>query len=368
MIQIMKLRPVILALFAAAISAAAQTGAPADVTAKVDQIVTGVMRDQQIPAMTVAFGMGDRIVYSKAFGTADLENAVPATTETLIRTGSIAKPISAAAAMTLVDSGKLDLDAPVQKYCAPFPLKQWPITTRELLSHTSGIRHYKGDEPESTRHYKGMADGFSIFASDPPLFEPGTAFSYSTYGYTVVGCVIEGASGERFAEYVAGHVLKPAGMTHTFIDDLFEIVPHRARGYQKVNGQVRNAGLMDSSYKIPGGGYVTTAEDLVRFAQALMAGKIVKPDTLLKMWTPVQVTGSGKSSNYGLGFGILMFEGGKYVAHSGGQQGTSTTLVIIPGRQFAVAALANMDEVETSKVVYGILDEFNMPRPTPAKK
>jgi serine beta-lactamase-like protein LACTB, mitochondrial len=364
----MKLRRLILALVAAAFSAAAQTNASDDVTAKVGQIVADAMRQQQIPAMTVAFGMDGRMIYSRAFGTADLENGVPATSGTLIRTGSVAKPISAAAALTLVDSGKLDLDAPVQKYCAPFPLKQWPITTRQLLSHTSGIRHYKGDEPESTRHYKSMADGFAIFASDPLLFEPGTAFSYSTYGYTVVGCVIEGASGERFAEYVMEHVLRPAGMAHTFVDDLFEIVPHRARGYQKINGQVKNAGLMDSSYKIPGGGYVTTAEDLVRFAQALMDGKIVKPDSLVKMWTPVQITGGGKGSNYGLGFGVLMLDGDKYVAHSGGQQGTSTTMIIIPGRHFAVAALANMDEVEPSQVAYGILDLFNMPRPNPAKK
>lgn len=364
----MKFRCLIIALFVVAISAPAQTGAPADLSAKVDQVVTAAMHQQQIPAMTVAAAMVDRIVYSGAFGTADLENAVPATTETLVRTGSIAKPISAAAAMTLVDSGKLDLDAPVQRYCAPFPLKQWPITTRELLSHTSGIRHYKEGEIESTRHYKWMSDGFAIFANDPLLFEPGTAFSYSTYAYTVVGCVIEGASGERFEDYVAEHVLKPAGMTHTFVDDVFEIVPHRARGYQKINGQVKNAGLMDSSYKIPGGGYVTTAEDLVRFAQALMDGKIVKPDTLVQMWTPVKIPGGGKGSDYGLGFGVLMVDGGKYVAHSGAQQGTSTSMVIVPERHFAVAALANMDEVEPFEVVRGILELYNMPYPNRAKK
>jgi serine beta-lactamase-like protein LACTB len=365
----MRFRRLIVALFVVAVSAAAQTVAPADLIAKSDQIVIDAMRKQQIPAITVAVAVGDHIVYSRASGAADLENDVPATTRTLIRTGSIAKPISATAAMTLVDSGRLDLDAPVQKYCAPFPLKQWPITTRELLSHTSGIRHYKDDgEAESTRHYKSMSDGFGIFANDPLLFEPGTGFSYSTYGYTVVGCVIEGASGSRFADYVAEHVLKPAGMTHTFVDDVFEIVPHRARGYQKINGQVKNAGLMDSSYKIPGGGYVTTAEDLVRFAQALMDGKIVKPDTLAKMWTPAKITGSGKGSNYGLGFGVLMLDGGKYVAHSGSQQGTSTSMVIIPGKHFAVAALANMDEVEPMEVVRGILELFNMPYPNRGKK
>jgi CubicO group peptidase (beta-lactamase class C family) len=295
MLLSMKLRWLFLAVFVFGISAVAQTAAPSDRAAQIDQIVTESMHKQLIPAMTVAVETSGRISYSKAFGTADLENGIPATPETLIRTGSIAKPVSAVAAMTLVESGKLDLDAPAQKYCAPFPVKPWPVTTRELLSHTAGIRHYKDNEPENTRHYRSMSDGFAIFANDPLLFEPGTAYSYSTYGYTVVGCVIEGASGEKFADYVAEHVLKPAGMTHTFVDDLFEIVSHRARGYQKINGQVKNAGLMDSSYKIPGGGYVTTAEDLMRFAQALMDGKILKPETLAQMWTPTKLTG-GKVS------------------------------------------------------------------------
>ncbi len=356
----MRFRRLIVAFFIAAISAEAQPAALQDVGAKVDQLVAATMQQQKIPAMTVAVAAADRILYSKAFGTADIENAVPATAETLIRTGSIAKPISAAAAMTLADSGKLDLNAPVQKYCAPFPLKQWPITTRELLSHTAGIRHYREGEIESTRHYKRMPDGFAIFANDPLLFQPGTAYSYSTYGYTVVGCVIEGASGEKFQDYVAAHVLKPAGMTHTVVDDAFDIVPHRARGYQKINGQVKNAGLMDSSYKIPGGGYVTTAEDLVRFAQALMDGKIVKPGTLTRMWTPLKTRGD-TSSAYGLGFHVL--DGGRYVSHSGGQQGTSTMMVIIPEKHFAVAALANMDGVNPADLVRRILDLYNMPHP-----
>jgi CubicO group peptidase (beta-lactamase class C family) len=363
----MKLGRPAIPFFAAALCAAAQTGAPADPAAKVDEAVAAVMRRQRIPAMTVAAAMGDRIVYSKAFGEADLENAVPATTGTPIRTGSIAKPISAAAAMTLVESGKLDLDAAVQKYCAPFPRKPWPVTTRELLSHTAGIRHYKKGEIENTHHYERMADGFAIFANDPLLFQPGTAFSYSTYGYTVVGCAVEGASGERFADYVAEHVLKPAGMTHTFVDDVYEIVPHRARGYQNAGGRVKNAGLMDSSYKIPGGGYVTTAEDLVRFAQALMDGKIVRPGALAQMWTPTRFPG-GNGSNYGLGFSVRTVDGEKYVAHSGSQQGTSTSMAIIPERHFVVAALANMQQAEASEVVQRILELYNMPHPNGAKK
>lgn len=358
-LRTMKFRHLSIGFVVAAICAAAQTVAPTEVDAKVDELVRAAMHRQQIPAMTVAAGIGERMVYSKAFGTADLENGVAATTGTPIRTGSIAKPISAAAAMTLVDSGKLDLDAPVQKYCAEFPRKRWPITPRELLSHTAGIRHYHKGEIENTRHYERMADGFAIFGKDALLFEPGTAFSYSTYGYTVVGCVVEGASGERFADYVAEHVLKPAGMTHTFVDDVWEIVPGRARGYQKMGGRVKNAGLMDSSYKIPGGGYVTTAEDLVRFAQALMEGKIVQAGTLAEMWTAAKLPG-GKVSNYGLGFGVLTVDGERRVAHSGAQQGTSASMVIIPERRFAVAALANMDEVGVAGVVGGILGLYGM--------
>ena len=328
--------------------------------AQLDALVTETMRAQKVPAITVAAGNANRILYSRAFGSADLENSVAATPGTLIRTASIAKSITAVAAMTLVDSGKLDLDAPVQTYCPPFPPRQWPITTRELLAHTAGIRHYNPGEMQNTRHYRFMADGFAIFAADPLLFRPGTGYQYSTYGYTVAGCVIEGAAGERFQDYVAAHVFGPAGMTHTVVDDTYEIVPHRARGYQKMGGEVWNADLMDSSYKIPGGGYLTTAEDLVRFAQALTGGRLVKAASLAQLWTPTPV--SGKES-YGLGFQVL--EGGKLIMHTGGQPGTTTILVIAPQQRRALAVLANMDGVQLRELVRAIAARFEMPLPPP---
>jgi CubicO group peptidase (beta-lactamase class C family) len=351
------------------LSASAQQPASLDLGTAIDQIARQQVEKQQIPAMTVAVALNGRVIYSKGFGIADVENGIPATAETLIRTGSLAKPLSAAAALTLVDAGKLDLDAPVQKYCPAFPRKESEITTRELLTHTSGIRHYKDDEIASTRHYKAMADGFAIFANDPLLFEPGTKFSYSTYGYTVVGCVVEGASGKRFFDYLREHVLEPAGMTHTFVDDVYTIVPHRARGYQVKNGNVENAGLMDSSYKIPGGGLVSTAEDMVRFEIALMDGKILKPETLAAMWTPTgrpQLEG-GKPATYGMGFGILMIDGQKYIAHSGGQQGTSTVTEFTPGKRFAVAVFTNDEDAEPFEVMRPILDLYHMPHPPPTK-
>jgi len=345
-------------LLAASAAALAQTAEPA----ALDRLVNEAMRAQQIPAVTVAMARSDRLLYSRAFGSADLENAVAATTETLIRSASIAKSITAVAAMTLVEAGTLDLDAPVQKYCAPFPPKQWPISTRELLSHTSGIRHYNPGEPESTRHFRYLADGFTLFAADPLLFPPGSAYQYSTYGYSVAGCAIEGASGASFRDYVAEHVLRPAGMTHTRVDDVFEIVPHRARGYQMLDGAVRNAALMDSSYKIPGGGYVTTAEDLVRFGQALLDGKLLKEQTLTQMWTPSAQSGP---DSYGLGFQVR--EGGRFIMHSGGQAGTSTRLLLIPQAQFSLAILANVNDVPLDDLERALVLAMQLPFPAAVK-
>ena len=329
-----------------------------------DRIVARELERQGLPGLQVAVGSNGRLIYSHAVGKADVENNVALTSNSLIRTGSIAKSISAVAAMTLVEAGRLDLDAPVQTYCKEFPTKPWPITTRELLSHTSGIRHYRGTEPENTNHYMKMADGFAIFANDSLLFQPGTHFSYTTYGYTVVGCVIEGASGRPYYDYVREHVLIPAGMTHTIVDNVFTLVPHRARGYHGHADSLTNAGLMDGSYKIPGGGLVSTSEDLVRFGMALMSGKLVKRATLQQMWRPTGVPQlqGGKPSTYGLGFEIVTVDGQKVVSHSGGQQGTTTHLVLIPGRSFAVATMANDDQARPWDVNSAILDFYAMPR------
>jgi serine beta-lactamase-like protein LACTB len=335
---------------------------PADVAGRVDDAVREFQAKSQAPAITVAVAVDGKIAYSKAFGMADVENDVKATPETLVRTGSIAKPIAAAAALTLVDAGKLDLDAPIQKYCPAFPQKQWTITTRELLGHLSGIRHYKDNEFASTKHYTTMTGGFEMFANDPLLFEPGTKYSYSTYGFTVAGCVIEGASKEKFADYVAEHVLQPAGMRHTFVDDVYDIVAHRARGYSTNDGKVQNAGLMDSSYKLPGGGYVSTAEDLVRFQLAMMDGKIVKPATLNEMWTS-QKTSDGKPTNYGMGFGVFDVDGQKLVGHGGSQQGTSTAMEAIPSRHYAVAVMVNLDGVNARSLLQTVSHDYGMPVP-----
>jgi len=326
-------------------SNAQSTGLAADKRERVEKAISTQMSRLGIPGLSVAVVVDHKLQWSNGYGLADVENFVPAKATTAYRLGSISKPITATAVMQLVERGKLDLDAPIQKYCRAFPEKQWPVTARQLLGHLSGVRHYKGEEFASTRHYNGIIEGLEMFKNDPLLFEPGTKYSYTTHGYAVLGCAVEGASGIRFADYVRDNMFKPAGMDRIRVDNVADIIPNRAQGYVKTpSGELQNSGLADTSYKIPGGGFISTVEDLARFAIAMQTEVLVKKQTLDQMWTS-QKTRDGKVTGYGLGWGVSERNGMKEVHHGGAQQRVSTFLYTIPEKGFAVVLMANLENI-----------------------
>jgi serine beta-lactamase-like protein LACTB, mitochondrial len=322
-----------------------------------EEAVSKFMAATGAPGVSAAVVENAQEVWSGGFGMADLENSVSAAPSTLYRLGSVSKPITATAAMELWERGKLDLDAPIEKYCPAFPPKQWPITTRELLGHLGGIRHYKASEErtgpandleiDNTRHFDDpIAGGLQFFANDPLVAQPGTQFHYSTQGFTLVGCAIEGASGETYVNFVRQNVFAPAAMNHTQADDHYHIIAHRTRFYRKdKSGKVENAGFLDSSYKIPGGGWLSSADDLAQFEIALLTDHLLEPATREIMWTR-QKTTDGKLTSYGLGWGVGTMAGVADVDHGGGQQGTSTFIMIVPEKRAGVVVLANMEEVD----------------------
>lgn len=313
---------------------------PAAKAAKIEAAVTDLMKQHQVPGLSVAVAQNGQVVWQKGFGKADLENDVPVTPATKFRLASVSKPVTAVAILRLVEQGKIDLDAPVQKYVPSFPAKPWPITTRHLLCHVSGIRHYRAREIDSTRPYGSMTQSLEIFQNDDLLFEPGTKLGYSTYAYTLLGCILEAASGKSYMDCLREEVLVPAGMTNTHVDDVYAIIPHRARGYARLGAdQLRNAGLTDTSYKIPGGGLLAPAEDLARFASALHNGKLLRPETLAQMATRQKLK-DGKEVGFGLGWNVSP---AGVLSHSGGQQGTSTFLFLDLRRKIAVVLLANRE-------------------------
>jgi len=323
-------------------------GLPVKRQQEIEKLISQEMARQSIPAMSVAVAAGGELIWSSGFGLADVENFVPAKASTVYRLGSISKPITAVAALQLYESGKLELDAPVQRYVPTFPRKPWPITIRQLLGHLSGIRHYEGslEEVNSTRHYRDLPAALRIFQGDPLLFEPGTKFHYTTYGYVLLGTAIESASQQRFLEYLRQRVFGPSGMDRIRQDHVYAIIPNRARGYAlSAGGQLQNCSLADTSNKTPGGGLASTVEDLVRLAIGLRKGALLRPSTLDLMWTPQRVR-DGHVVDYGLGWQIRSLDGRRMVAHTGGQQGVSTILAMLPRENVAVALMCNLEKAQ----------------------
>lgn len=328
---------------------------------QIEAAVAKFMSTTHAPGVSIAVVENSEVEWAAGFGFADLESNVPASEQTLFRLGSISKSLTAVGAMQLYERGKLDLDVPIQKYCPAFPQKPGTITTRLVMGHLAGIRHYKSDsqdDPETgnTRHFDNpIQAGLDFFKNDPLVSEPGKQFHYSTQGYTLVGCAMEGTSGEKYVDFMRQNVLAPAAMEHTRSDDRFAIIPYRTRFYEMgKTGAVENSDFLDSSYKIPGGGWLSSAEDMGKFEVAILTGKLLKPATRDVMWTPLKPA-EGKPNGYALGWGTFEDGGVRYVGHSGGQQGTSTDFLIAPEKRVGVVVLTNLQNIPANDLSKEIL-------------
>jgi serine beta-lactamase-like protein LACTB, mitochondrial len=359
-------RSIVLSLVAAMILSAAicsaqnQKLSPEKQT-QIEAAVSKFMAASHAPGVSVAVVENGEYEWARGFGFADLENNVPASEHTLFRLASISKPLTAVGALELWEHGQIDLDAPVQKYCPAFPQKEKPITTREVMGHLAGIRHYKTEAQEdvelgNTKHFDDpIQAGLDFFKNDALVSEPGSHYHYSTQGYTLVGCVMQGASHANYVDFMREHVFAPAGMDQTQVDNRFSIIPYRTRFYRKTeSGAVQNADFLDSSYKVAGGGWLSSAEDMARFEVAILNDKLVKRSTRDLMWTPLKPS-EGSEDKYGLGWATNHKDGIYVVGHNGGQQGTSTDFTIAPEQNAGVVVLINMEAVNSTELALEIL-------------
>lgn len=328
---------------------------------RIEAAVEAERARQGVVGLTAAVALGGKTRWVDAFGKADLENDVAARPQTVFRTGSLAKPMTAVAALQLWERGRLDLDAPVQRYVPSFPEKPWAVTVRMLLGHLGGIRHYRGEEIDSVRHFTNLLDPLKIFAGDALAHPPRSKYLYSSYGYNLAGAAVEAAAGEPFLEYLRENVLQPAKMEATRDDNAYDIVPNRTRWYTRTkDGRVANAHLADTSNKIPGGGMLTTAEDLLRFAAAWQEGRLLKAGTM-RMQTEKQAVLDGKRTGYGLGWNLSPVAGREAISHSGTQQGCRTILAMFPDSKTTIVVLTNSDYAEPVKFVEVILKALEAP-------
>ena len=303
-----------------------------------------------IPGLAVTVAVDGAIVWSEGFGYADREREIPACPETRFRVGSIANLFTASAMARLYETGLLDLDAPVQKYVPDFPNKDVVITARMLASHRSGIRDYHDDsEAINTKRYDTVTASLEKFRNDPLIFEPDSDFLYSNYGYVLLSAIIEGASGESFLEYMRVEIFRPLRMFLTAEIRPDTRAPRESACYDNdtpfsPDGAVRLSPYNDFSAKWASGGFLSTAEDMVRFGFAHMTPLnhgFLRPQTLDLLFTPR----SGLPGFAGSGMAWMTARDlhlRRVHFHFGASSGGTALLAIYPDEKVCVAIAANL--------------------------
>lgn len=309
-----------------------------------------------LPSMSAAIAFDGNLQWAAATGFANIENNEYATVRSRYRTGSVAKPLTAVALLRLVDAGKIELDKPISNYLTGLPVALQPLTANQLGSHRAGVRHYSRipqwwmgwHENYSTHEYPNVADGLAMFVDDDLRFEPGAGFQYSTFGYSLLARIMEGASGKSFTALLDESVFRPSGMMDTAVD-ISMLMTGRVAFYEAGNGRYTPSYPINSSYKIAGGGLVSTPSDLVRVGTALLGDDFVSAEAKKSLFTPLALAnGSMNPENYAIGWRIdtsLRLLGEKHPTqifhHGGTQQGAAAFLMLLPEHGISIAVMSN---------------------------
>ncbi|VUD62425.1 Penicillin-binding protein 4* [Thalassocella blandensis] len=324
-----------------------------------DKILETFFQQHAVSGLSVSVAKEGKIIWHRGLGYADLEQMVevdPANTK--FRVASIAKVWTATALMTLVQAGKLDLNDEPQKHVPDFPKKKYPFTIDQVASHLSGIRHYRGEEPFSNLRNDNPDEALDIFKQDPLLARPGEKQIYSSYGYLLLGKVIENISHKSYHEYLTEAIFEPFGMNATVPDDKRKIIPHRGRYYTIENERLVNEINVDNLYKLPTGGYLSTSDDLVRFGIGVMSHAFLNDNAKKILWTNRKAL-SGEEIEFGLGWRIVDAGNGDiWIGHGGGIVGGTSNFWIFPEHQLVIAAASNLSNLNYGSVLLDLRNYF----------
>lgn len=306
-----------------------------------------------LPGVSIAVAVDGEIAWTEGIGWADVEGHTPVTPLTRFRLGALSKPLTAVGAALLYDRGRLDLDAPIQRYVPAYPKKQWTVTTRELMGDVAGVHRIRGDNNDAmpTSHCEGLGDAVALLEDDPLLFEPGTRHRYSIWGWVLVSAVVEGAAGESFGRFMEHQVFEPLGMTRTVVAETAGLESghpsYAPRAMLRPRLGVQEATRPDYSCLAGAGAFLSTPSDLVRLGSAMLTPGLLKAGTIAAFQTPARLS-SGASSTYALGWTVssvtLAGDPVRMVSHRGSPSGGTVTLLTFPDRGLAVAVAANTSE------------------------
>ena len=319
-------------LFFLVLAAAAQ-----DLTGRFDDIARARADAGQFMG-NVLIAKGDKAIFEKSYGLANMEWNVPNTVDGKFRIGSVTKQFTAACILLLEERAKLKTDDAVSKYVPNAPAAWAKISIYNLLTHTSGIPNftsfpeYQRFQAEPTTPEKLLA-----FFRDKPLeFEPGSKWNYSNSGYEVLGYIIEKVTGQSYQQFLQENIFKPLEMKDSGYDSNSRVIPHHAYGYTPGPQGITDAGYVDMTVPYAAGGLYSTTGDLLKWQNGLYGGRVLTPASLEKMTRPFR-------NDYGCGLFISTVNGHKRMEHGGGIQGFNSELVYWPDEKMTIVVLANLN-------------------------
>ena len=294
--------------------------------------------------MSLAVAVNGRVIYSKGFGTTNLTMPSPPTADTQYRLASVTKTFTAVAVFLLVQQGRVKFDEPASKYCPELSMLNGSPTVRHFLLHQSGMRHTADAEDTTIKGpVSRLGTALLSVVHEPLHFAPGTKTLYTSWGYTALGCVIEGASGLSYADFMKQYILVPAGLSATTFDHPGYKSAQFSPGFRRgILWGFRPSEIVDTRFKLPASGLISTANDLVRFATAIFDGKLVSDSLMTQMFYVPPDAKSGIPFTPG-----WIFQGkqpyGLAFDNNGGMEGTTALIDVVPTQRYALALLANRE-------------------------
>jgi CubicO group peptidase (beta-lactamase class C family) len=316
-----------------------------ELESKANEIINKHMASNNFLGVTAGLYIENCGTYISGAGFTDKREQKRTNSNMLGRIASITKPMTAIAIMQLYEKGMLDLDTPIQTYIKEFPKKiKGDITIRHLLKHTSGISHHSSKwDALSFTHYTTLVDALDAFKDNDLEFEPGTQFMYSSYGYTVLGAIIEKVTQMSYGEYMKKNIWDKAGMSNTSLEEDEQKYSNKSRIYLKVGSTYIKSPKTDLSIIYPAGGVQSTAKDLLKFGEAVLHNKLIKSSTLEMMINETdELAPSIGDDPYG--FGWAVYDDPKYgeiIQHGGQQPGTSSFFSIFLDHKIVSVVLSN---------------------------
>lgn len=324
------------------VNAIAHAQLSADSVQRIDQLFT--RWNNATPGGVITVERNGKVIYSKAFGLADLEHNVPNTTSSIFECGSVSKQFTAAAVLLLAQEGKLSLDDDIRKYIPELPVYQAPITLRQCMNHTSGLKDWGSigalsGWPRTTRVYT-LDLALQILCRQQSInFRPGTEYSYSNAGYTVLVIIVERVTKQSLAEFTRTRLFEPAGMKNTqWRDNFRKILPNRSVAYRKTGGGYEQEMPFENIHGH--GGLLTTTEDLIAWNHQL-ANPTIGGESVLKMRTQQGKLSNGNSIAYSGGINVQKFNGYREITHTGATAGYRAVLSYYPEKKLSIAMLSN---------------------------